>query len=227
MKNEAPNYLISLIPKLEQTFSTRKKHLPTYNCRTNCFNFFFPCTLNDLWNQDLSVRNSESISIFKSKLLSYIHPVHNNIFNIFVSQGLKLLTCLHLGFNHLNKHRFRHNFQEYVNPVCSCILEIGDTSHYLLHCHHFTLHCIDLMNSVKSNGNNFESVTNNNKITLLLYGDSRFHENKNILILQLSIIVFLFFFFLLAYFVSPAVHTIAIGALLNLFLVVLIFMNTL
>ena len=83
------------------------------------------------------------------------------------------------------------------------------------------------MNSVKSNGNNFESVTNNNKITLLLYGDSRFDENKNILILQLSIIVFLFFFFLLAYFVSPAVHTIAIGALLNLFLVVLIFMNTL
>ena len=168
MKNEAPNYLISLIPKLEQTFSSRKKHLPTYNCRTDCFNFFFSLSLNDWWNQDLSIRNSESISIFKSKLLSYIHPVQNNIFNIFVSQGLKLLTCLHLGFNHLNKHRFRHNFQEYVNPVCSCILEIGDTSHYLLHCHHFTLHCIDLMNSVKSNGNNFESVTNNNKITLLL-----------------------------------------------------------
>ena len=181
MKNEAPNYLISLIPKLEQTFSTRKKHLPTYNCRTNCFNFFFPCTLNDLWNQDLSVRNSESISIFKSKLLSYIHPVHNNIFNIFVSQGLKLLTCLHLGFNHLNKHRFRHNFQEYVNPVCSCSLEMGDTSHYLLYCHYFTLYGIDLMNSVKSNGNNFESVTNNNKITLFLYGDSCIDENKNYL----------------------------------------------
>ena len=65
-----------------------------------------------------------------------------------------------------------------MNPVCSCSLEIEDTSHYLLHCHHFTLHRIDLTNSVKFICNNFESMTNNNKITLLLYGDSRFDENK-------------------------------------------------
>ena len=43
MKNEAPNYLISLIPKREQTFNTRNKHLPTYNCRKDCFKYsFFP-----------------------------------------------------------------------------------------------------------------------------------------------------------------------------------------
>ena len=48
MKNEVPNFLISLIPKREQTFNTRSKHLLTYNCRTNCFKYsFFPCTLND------------------------------------------------------------------------------------------------------------------------------------------------------------------------------------
>ena len=66
-----------------------------------------------------------------------------------------------------------------MNPVCSCSLEIEDTSHYLLHCHHFVLHRIDLMNSAKSICNNFESMTDNNKISLLLYGDSRFDENKN------------------------------------------------
>ena len=69
-----------------------------------------------------------------------------------------------------------------MNSVCFCSLETEDTSHYLLHCHHFTLHRTDLMNSVKSN--NFESVTDNNKIILLLYGDSRFDENKNNFILQ-------------------------------------------
>ena len=42
------------------------------------------------------------------------------------------------------------------------------------------------MNSVKSICNNFESMTDNNKITLLLYGDSRFDENKNKFILQSS-----------------------------------------
>ena len=115
MKNEAPNYLISLIPKREQTFNTRNKHLPTYNCRTDCFKYsFFPCTLNDWFNLDVSIRNSESISIFKSKLLSFIRPVQNNIFNIFESQGLKLLTRLRLGFSHLDKDRFRHNFQNCI-----------------------------------------------------------------------------------------------------------------
>ena len=42
MKNdEAPNYLISFIPKREQTFNTRNKHLLTYNCRTECFKYSF------------------------------------------------------------------------------------------------------------------------------------------------------------------------------------------
>ena len=168
IKHEAPNYLISLIPKREQTFKTRNKHLPTYNCRTDCFKYsFFPCTLNDWFNLDVGIRNSESISIFKSKLLSFIHLLQNNIFNIFAHEGLKLLTRLRLGISHLNEQRFIHNFQEYMNPVCPCSLEIEDTSHYLLHCHHFTLHCIDLMNSVKSICSNFESITDNNKITLL------------------------------------------------------------
>ena len=110
--------------------------------------------------------------------MPFIRPVQNNIFNISDPQGLKLLTRLRLGFSHLNEHRLRHNFKECVNPVCSCSLEIEDTSHYLLHCHHFTLYRIDLMNSVKFICDNFESMTDNNKITLLLYGDSTFDENK-------------------------------------------------
>ena len=139
MKNKAPIYLISLIPKREQAFNTINKHLPIYNCRTDCFEYsFFPCTFNDWFNLDLSsIRNSESISIFKSKSLSSIHPVQNNIFNIFDPPGLKLLTRLRIYFNHLNEHRFRHNFQECMNRVCFCRLEIEDTSHYLLHCHIF------------------------------------------------------------------------------------------
>ena len=168
MNNEPPKYLISLIPKREQTFNTRNKHLPTNKCRTDCFKYsFFLCTLNDWFNLDVSIGNSESISIFKRKLLSFIRPEQKNIFNIFDLQGLKLLTRLRLDFSHLNEHRFRHNFKECVNPVCSCSLEIEDTSHYLLHCHYFTLYRIELMNSVKLICENFESMTGNNKITLL------------------------------------------------------------
>ena len=135
VKNEVPSYLISLIAKCKQTFNTRKKHLPTHNCRTDCFTYsFFPYILNDWFNLDVSIRNSESIPIFKRKLSSFIRSAQNNIFNIFDPQVcVEAINLFALSFNHLKEHRFRHNFRECMNPVCSCCLEIEDTSHYLLH----------------------------------------------------------------------------------------------
>ena len=98
---------------------------------------------------------------------------------IFDPIGLKFLTRLGFGFSQLNEHRFRHNFQDCMNPLCSCSLEIEDTSHYLLHCHHFSQYRIDLMNSVKSILENFESLSDNVKNDILLYGDSCLDRNKN------------------------------------------------
>ena len=74
-----------------------------------------------------------------------------------------------------------------MNPLCSCSLQIEDKSHYLLHCHHFSHHPIDLMNSVNPVMDNFESLSDNNKTDVILYGDSRFDENKNKFILEGSI----------------------------------------
>ena len=139
MKKEAPNYLINLIPRCEQTIRTRNNNIPIYHCQTDCFKYsFFPSILNEWFKLDDSIRNSESIEIFKSKLLSHIRPVQSDIYSIFDKKGLKLLTRLRLGLSHLNEHKFYHNFQDYLNPLCSCSLEIEDTSHYLLHCHHFS-----------------------------------------------------------------------------------------
>ena len=59
-----------------------------------------------------------------------------------------------------------------------------DTSHYILHCHYFSHHPVDLMNSVKPVCDNFESMPDNVKKDLLLFGDSRFDENKNKVILE-------------------------------------------
>ena len=43
------------------------------------------------------------------------------------------------------------------------------------------------MNSLKSIIPNFESLTNKNRIDILLYGDSRFDENKIKIILEATI----------------------------------------
>ena len=188
VKEEAPNYLINLIPKIQQTTRTRINCMSTFYCRTDCFkNSFFPSTLNNWYKLDETIRNSESISIFKSRLLSSIHPLESNVYNIFDPIGLKFLTRLCLGFNHLTEHRFQHNFQDCMNPLCSCSLEIEDTSHYLLHCHHFSQCRTDLMNSVKSILENFESLSDNVQTDILLYGDSCLDGNKNKFILEATL----------------------------------------
>ena len=106
----------------------KKQSIPTLNCGANCFKYsFFPSNLNDWFNLDLNIRNSESISIFKSKLLSFIRPVQTNTCNIFDPKGLTFLTRLRLGLSDLNEHRFRHNFQNCLNLLCSRSLEIEDT----------------------------------------------------------------------------------------------------
>ena len=139
-----------MIPKSHQSFRTRTNSIPTFYCRTDCYkNSFFPSALSDWFQLDTAIRNSASIAIFKSRLLSFIRPMQSDVYNIFDPIGLKFLTRLRLDFSHLNEHRFRHNFQNCLNPLCSCSLQIEDAVHYLLHYHHFSQHRIDLINSVK------------------------------------------------------------------------------
>ena len=94
---EKPNYLINLVPKCETNTRTRNNSIPTFNCRTDCFKYsFFPSIQNDRFNLDFNMRNSESISILKSRLLSYICPVQTNIYNSFYPKALTFLTRLRL-----------------------------------------------------------------------------------------------------------------------------------
>ena len=86
----------------------------------------------------------------------------------FGPKGLTFLTRLRLSLSHLYEHRFQKNFQDCANPLCFCSSEIEDTSHYLLHCHHFSHHRVVLINSVKSICDNFHSMSDNVKEDLLL-----------------------------------------------------------
>ena len=65
-------------------------------------------------------------------------------------------------------------FQDCLNPLCSC--ETEDTSHRA-----------HLMNSVKSVCDHCESMSDNVKKNVPLYGDSHFNEVKNRFILEATI----------------------------------------
>ena len=54
--------------------------------------------------------------------------------------GIKYLTRLRLGFSHLKEHKFKLNFHDSVDPLCSCGTETESTKHFLLHCANFSIH---------------------------------------------------------------------------------------
>ena len=166
----------------------RNRNKSFFHCRTESFkNLFFPYTIEAWYSLDPSIVNSNSLEVFKNKLLYFIRPVQRTIYNVFDPQGLKFLSRLRLGLSPLNEHRFRHNFKDCINPLCSCSLEVENTLHFFLHCHHYSTFRIGLMNKVNRIDGNCSCFSDDNKVSLLLYCDSRFDDNKNNFILSASI----------------------------------------
>ena len=54
---------------------------------------------------------------------NFITPKENSIFDIHDTNGIKLLNRLSLNFSHLYEHKFRYNFNNIVDPMCTCRLE--------------------------------------------------------------------------------------------------------
>ena len=73
------------------------------------------------------------MNAFKLSLLKFVKPIAYGVFEINNPYGLKLLARLRLGLSHLRYHKFRHNFQDCINPICFCGLEVETTTHFLLH----------------------------------------------------------------------------------------------
>ena len=102
--------------------------------RTKTFkNTFLPFCINEWNNLATDTRNAKSINIFKILVLK--EKKENSLFSICDPLGLKLLTHLRLQFSHLNEHKFRHGFNDTVDPFCVYGNEMETTEHFFLRCH--------------------------------------------------------------------------------------------
>ena len=135
----------------------------------------------------MQIRRSESFLSFKHFLLKIGQPTAKPTYNIHNPIGLKFITRLRLGLSHLNEHKFKHNFQDCVNPLCSCSLEIESLSHLFLHCHNFTKIHATLLDDLQSVDRSIISFPDNELVDLLLYGTPNFNLNQNSKILSSSI----------------------------------------
>ena len=148
---KSPKYLYNLIPSVNRFYDTRNNtNVPSFKCRTEYFkNSFFPNVITE-WNKlDINIKSMTSYAAFKNALLSFIRPKHVDTFGIHNPNGKEMLTRLRLGFSHLNQHKFRHNFRDFLNPLCECKLEPEATSHFLLRCHLFQVERTTFLNDIK------------------------------------------------------------------------------
>ena len=119
--------------------------------------------------------NQLQLSIIGSYSFDQSQTIYFNTYFFYT----KLLTRFRLNFSHLNEHRFLHNFQDCLNPLCSCSLDTEDISHYLLHCQPSSKQHNDLKNSVNTVFENFNSLSDNSRRDKLLCWDQRLDEQTN------------------------------------------------
>ena len=125
--------------------------------------------------------------MFRKKLLIFIRLSEKSIFNIYDPQRSRLLNRLRLGFSHLRQHKFRHNFADTVNPLCSCALETESTDHFFLHCQSYVSFCTALMNELSSISSGIISLRPSAFLEVILYGDKMFSDSSNQQILTATI----------------------------------------
>ena len=88
-------------------------------------------------------------------------------------------------FSHLREHKFRHNFADTVNPLCSCALEAESTDHFFLRCQNYVSFRTALMNELSSI--NSEVISIDPVLLVILYGDKMVSGNSNQQVLTATI----------------------------------------
>ena len=174
-------------------YNTRSlEDVATLNNRTDIFKYSFsPSTLSE-WNKlDLKIQQSKTLLTFWNAPIKIGRPISKLVYYVHNPLCLKLLTWLKLGLSHLNQHKFNHNFQDCLNPLCSCSLVVDSVSHFLLHCQYCSNICSTLLNELQSIDKNLLNQEDDIVIEIILYESTKFNTNQNFRLLNSSIDDFL------------------------------------
>ena len=125
-----------------------------------------------------TIWNAESFGIFKSNMLKFIRPILRNLFNCYNHGWIKLMTPLRLGLSHLHEYKFNHNFQNCINPLCGCGMDIESTSHFFPHCPLFDDNRITLLNTLSKIDCKLIETNESSLTQTLLFGDPLFDSKK-------------------------------------------------
>ena len=97
---------------------------------------------------------------------------------------------LNVGMSHLHGHKFKHNFQDSLSPICSWGLDIKFTSHFLLHCPTVNDEQYTLLGTLNKIDCKLVELTKSSLSQTLIYGDTLFDKDPLIFNATIEYILF-------------------------------------
>ena len=192
INNITPAYTRDPIPHLHElpySFRARAAIGQIYARTDKYKSTFYPHCLAEWENIDPETRNAPSLGVFKAKLNKIIRPAPKQVFGIHDPKGLATLTQLRVGLSALKLHKFRHNFNDTLNPVCPINDGVEDTEHFLLHCHSYHLQRNSLLSQVQATllSCGLLNLSNEDLVSIILYGDERLPLESNKAIIKATL----------------------------------------
>ena len=178
--------MAELIPARNEAYQTRHlANIPALSFKHNLLEkTFFPSTILE-WNKlDPFLQNSPRYNVFKNSILRFIRTSPNKIFKCHNPKGIKLVTRLRIGLSYLREHKFKHSFQDTLNPLCSSGVDIETTSHYFLYCPLFHAERSTLTNNITEIDSTIFNNSDSVVTRILLYGNESFKVEVNLQILN-------------------------------------------
>ena len=190
--NLTPTYMKSPIPPLRtHLYGIRSSNvIREISCKTKRYSgSFYPHSIKT-WNEiGPLLRETISVSIFKTNILRLIRPPKKEIFQVHDPLGVKIIFQLRVGLSPLKSHKKKHNFRDTPSDLCDCCNGSETSEHYFLKCKNFNTERRDLMLSINPLliAKNLLLLNDFAKVKLLLYGHEFFTNAENKITLEATI----------------------------------------
>ena len=105
---------------------------------------------------------------FRNALINFIKQSENKIFYIPDQARIKLLKRLWLGFSHLHEHKFRHNFEDTLNPLWSSSTNTEKSMYFFLRCQFYSVIRANLVTDSFNKANSLSTRNDEKLLDILL-----------------------------------------------------------